>query len=141
MAEAYRENQSEANEETILKNAHDLYKAKMCNKFDLMHWWYLFNDQPKWETFCDKSLGASSKHLRKNDVGGYSQNSTPGTPSTPSIRDTQVTISSDDTQIYEVGGLVRPAGRTTTKRKAKAVAEDSMLEVMTKEFSILGQQR
>ena len=59
-----------------------------------MHWWYLLKDQPKWETMCDKSLKASSKRLRINDVGGYSDSSTLGTPSSPG---TLRNVNSDDT--------------------------------------------
>ena len=37
-----------------------------------------------------------------------------------------------------MGGIIQLIGRKPTQRKAKAVVEDSMLEVMTKELSILG---
>jgi len=66
--------------------------------------------------------------LRINDVRGYSDNS---------ILRTLATTGSDDTPINKVGGLIRPIRRKVVKKKAKAVAEDPMLELMTKEFSIL----
>jgi len=61
VAEVYREKPSGANEDDIIQNAHDLYEIKMGKKFNLMHWWYLLRDQPKWESACDQSLEASSK--------------------------------------------------------------------------------
>jgi len=80
-------------------------------------------------------LEVSSKRLRINEVGGHSDNSSPGTPSTPS---TPVNLDSDDTPTIEVGGIIRPMGRKAAKRKAKAQANDPLVEVMTKELSILG---
>ena len=38
----------------------------------------------------------------------------------------------------EVGEIIPPIGRKATKRKAKPVAEDPIVEVMTKELLILG---
>ena len=59
---------------------------------------------------------------------------TPGTPSTPC---TPVNVNSDETLTTKVGGIIRPMGRKAAKRKAKAAAEDPMVEVMMKELSIL----
>jgi len=100
-----------------------------------MHWWYLFRDQPKWESACDQSLEASSKRLRINELDGHSDTSSPGTPSTPS---TPINLDSDDTPTTEVGGIIRPMGRKAAKRKAKAQVDDPLVEVMTKELSTLG---
>ena len=75
------------------------------------------------------------KRLRINDLGGHSKSSSPGTPST---RTTAINLDSDDTPTFEVGGIVRPMGRKAAKRKAKAQALDPVVEVLTKELSILG---
>jgi len=71
VAEAYWEKPSGANEDDIFQNVHELYKNKLRKKFNLMHWWYLLKDQPKWESACDQSLEASSKRLRMNELGGH----------------------------------------------------------------------
>ena len=92
-------------------------------------------DQLKWESACDQSIKASSKRLRINDLGGHSESSSPVTPSTPT---TPINLDSDDTPTFEVGGIVRPMGRKAAKRKAKAQAPDLVVEVLTKELSILG---
>jgi len=47
-------------------------------------------------------------------------------------------LDSDDTKTIEVGGIIRPMGRKAAKRKAKAQADDPVVEVLTKELSILG---
>jgi len=86
-------------------------------KFNLIQWWYLLRDQPKWESACDQSLEASSKLLRINELGGHSESSSPGTPSTPT---TPINLDSDDTPTIEVGGIIRPMDRKAVKRKAKA---------------------
>jgi len=75
------------------------------------------------------------KQLRINELGGHSESSSPGTPSTPT---TPINLDSDDTPIFEVGGIVRPMGRKPAKRKAKAQVPDPAVEVLTKELSILG---
>jgi len=106
VVEAYRKKSSGANEELILQNAHDLYECKVGKMFDLMHWWYLHKDQPKWETICDQFLEASTKRLRINDVGGYSNSSTPGTPGSPSTFGTLGDVNGDDTPTNEVGGII-----------------------------------
>ena len=61
VAKVYREMPSGTNEDDTLQNAHNLYEIKMEKKFNLMHWWYLLQDQPKWESACDQSLESSSK--------------------------------------------------------------------------------
>jgi len=88
-------------------------------KFDLMHWWYLLKDQPKWETMCDKSLEASSKRLRINDVGGYSDSSTPRTPASPSTPSTPENVNNDDTLTNKVGGIIQLMGIKSMKRKGE----------------------
>jgi len=40
--------------------------------------------------------------------------------------------------VNEVGGIIQPIARKALKTKAKAVAEDLMVEVITKELYILG---
>ena len=65
----------------------------------------------------------------------YQQSSSPGTPSTPT---TPINLDSDDTPIIEVFGIILPMGRKPTKGKAKAQADDSVVEVLIKELSILG---
>ena len=114
MPEAYREKPSGANEDDIIQNAHDLYELKIGKKFNLMHLWYLLRDQPKWKSACDQSLEASSKRLRINELGGYSESTSPGTPSIPT---TPINLDSDDTPTVEV------------------------VEVLTKELSILGSSK
>ena len=79
----------------------------MEKKFNLMHWWYLLRDQPKWESACDQSLEASSKLLRINELGGHSESSSPGTPSTPT---TPINLDSDDTPTIEVDGIILTDG-------------------------------
>ena len=98
VSEAYREKPSGANEDDIIQNAHDLYEIKTGKKFNLMHWWYLLRDQPKWESVCDQSMEAASKRLRKNDLGGHFEESSPHTPSTPA---TPINLDSDDTPTFE----------------------------------------
>jgi len=48
-------------------------------------------------------MEASSKRLRINDLGGHSEASSPGTPSTPT---TSFDLDSDDNLIVELGGIV-----------------------------------
>jgi len=69
---------------------------------------------------------------------GHFDTSSPGTPGTPSTPSTPINVDSDDTSTTKVGGIIQPIGRKASKRKAKAVAEDPMVEMMTKELSILG---
>ena len=73
--------------------------------------------------------------LRINELGGRSESSSPMTPSTPT---TPINLDSDDTLIVEVGGIVRPMGRKTAKRKAKAQVPNPVVEVLSKDLSILG---
>jgi len=83
-------------------------------------------------------LETSFKCLRIHDGGGYSDNYTPRAPSSPSTPNTLRTVDSDDTSTNEVGGIIQPIERKAVKRKVTAVAEDLMVEMMTKELSILG---
>jgi len=80
-------------------------------------------------------MEAAPKRLRINDLGGHSEASSFGTPSTPT---TPINLDSDDTPTVEVGGIVRPMGRKTAKRKANAQAPNPVVEVLTKELPILG---
>ena len=105
-------------EDDILQNVHDSYEIKVGEKFNLMHWWYLLKDQPKWETTCDQSFEPSSKHLRINKLGGHSNTSSLGTPGTPSSFGTPINVDSDDTPTNEVGGIIQLMGRKVAKRKA-----------------------
>ena len=105
--------------------------------FDLMHWWVLLKDQPKWGVNCDQSTDVASKCLRINEVGGYSESETSGSPSTP---DTPTTPASEDTPTEEVGELIRPIGRKAAKRKAKEKAQDLVLDVVTKSYQPWRQQ-
>jgi len=99
MADAYRENSSGANEELIFQNAHARLK-----------------DQPMIND-CDQLLEASSKRLMINDLSGYSDSSTPRTPSRFSTPSTPINVDSDDTPTTEIGGIIRPIGRKSVKRK------------------------
>jgi len=72
--------------------------------------------------------------LRINELGGHSDSSFPRTPSTPT---TPINLDNDDTLTIEVGGIIRPMGKKAAKRKAKAQANDPVVEVLTKELSIL----
>jgi len=69
VAQAYRANLIGANEDDIIQNVQDLNATMVDKPFDLIHWWVLLKDQPKWETFCDQSAKASVKRLRVNDGG------------------------------------------------------------------------
>ena len=138
VAQAYRDKPSGTNEEDIIQNAQDLYEFKTGKKFNLMHWWVLLKDEPKWDSVCDQSLQASSKRLRTLECGGHSETSFPGTPSTPN---TPINLDSDDTPTFEVGGIVRPMGQKAAKRKAKAKTDDPLTEVISKELSFLGSSR
>jgi len=82
--------------------------------------------QSIFETSEDKQVGRSLWYLF------------PLNTRTPSTFGTPVNVDSDDTPTTEVGGIIRPMGRKAAKRKVKAVVEDPMVEVMTKELSILG---
>jgi len=62
----------------------------------------------------------------------------PRTPTAPSTASTPATASSDDASRKEMDGIIQPIGRKEAKRNVKVVAEDPMLEVMTKELFILG---
>ena len=95
----------------------------------------LLKDQPKWEVNCDQYADVATKHLRINEVGGYSESETSGSPT---IIDTPTTPASDDTPTEEVGGLIRPIERKVAKRKAKERAHASVLDVVTKELSTMG---
>ena len=55
VGQAYRAKPSGANEDDITQKAQDLYVSMVGKSFDLVHWWVLLKDQPKWETFCDQS--------------------------------------------------------------------------------------
>ena len=76
--------------------------------------------------------------MRVNELGGYSKSTSPGTPSIPT---TPINLDSDDTPTVEVGGIIRPMGKKAAKRKAKAQANDPVVEVLTKELSILGSSK
>ena len=110
----------------------------MGKKFNLIHWWYLLRDQPKWESACDQSIEASLKRLRINELGGHSNTSSPKTRRTPSTLGTPINLDSDDTPTNEVGGIIQPMGRKVVNRKDKAQVEDPMVEVTMKELLILG---
>ena len=75
---------------------HECYHNKVGKTFDLMHWSFLLNDVPKWETMCDEGIEFASKRLRVNDMGVYSNNSSPSTPSTPETPSTPITPGSED---------------------------------------------
>ena len=126
------------NENDIIQNAHDLYEIKMGKKYNLMHWWYLLREQPRWESACGQALEASSKRLRINELVGHSESSSPRTPSTPT---TPINLDSDDIPTFEAGGIIRPMGKKAAKRKAKAQADDPVIEVLTKELSSLGSSK
>jgi len=118
-----------------MQKAQHLYIDMGDKPFDLMHWWVLLKDQPKWEVNCDQSADVATKRLRINEVGGYTESdtsSTSGTLGTPTI------FASEDTPIEEAGGLICPIGRKAAKRKAKEIAHDSVLDVVTNELSTLG---
>uniref|UniRef100_A0A7C9EU27 No apical meristem-associated C-terminal domain-containing protein n=1 Tax=Opuntia streptacantha TaxID=393608 RepID=A0A7C9EU27_OPUST len=70
----------------------------------------------------------------QNELGGHSETSSPRTPSTPT---TPRNLDSDDTPTAEVGGIIRTMGRKAAKRKSKVQAKDPIVEVTTKELSIL----
>jgi len=135
VGQAYRANPSGANDDDIRQKARDLYVDMVGKPFDLMHWWVLLNDQPKWEVNCDQSADVTTKRLRINEVGGYSESETSGSPSTP---DTPTTPASEDTPTEEVGGLLRPIGRKATKRNAKMKVQDLAVDVVTNELSTMG---
>ena len=132
MAQAYRANPSGTNEDDIMQNAQDLYVAMVGKAFDLMHWWVLLKDQPKWETFCDQSGEASSKQLRVNEVGSESDS-----PSTPTTLTTLASPSSENTPTEVVGGLIRPIGTKAAKRKAKELVADPVLDIVATEVSTI----
>jgi len=71
------------------------------------------------------------------DVRGYSHSSTPGTPDSPNTSNTQGNVDSDDIPTDQVGGIIWLIRRKVVKKKVKAVAEDPIVEVMTKKLSIL----
>jgi len=75
---------------------------------------------------------------RINDGGRYSNNSFPGTPARPSTPGTPGNVDSDDNPTTEVGGIIRPMEEKPRRERRRAVAEEPMVEVMTKELSILG---
>ena len=131
-------NPSGANEDSIMQLAHANYQTKVGKTFDLMHWWLLLKDVPKWETGCDESIEVAGKRLRVNEMGAYSETSSPGTPTTPGTPSTPVTPGSDGTPIEEGGGLLRPIGRKAAKRKAKEKVEDPYAEILSKELEKLG---
>ena len=114
-----------------MQNAQDLYVSMVGKSFELMHWWVLLNDQPKWETFCDQSAQASSKRLRVTEVGPYSESDTPGTPTAPA------TPVSEGTPTEVVGGLIRPIGTKAAKRKAKALITNPVLDIVTTDMSTI----
>jgi len=103
-----------------------------------MHWWLLLKDVPKWETVCDEGIEVAYKHLRVNEMGAYSDSSSPDTPSTPRTLSTPITLGSEDTPNEEGGGLLRSIGRKAAKRMAKEKVEDPYMEVMTTELEKLG---
>ena len=90
VGETYQINLSGENEETTIQLAHELHNQKVHKRFDLIHWWLLLKDIPKWEALCAESAEIASKCLKINEIGTYSDNSIPGTlgtlgtPGTPS---------------------------------------------------------
>jgi len=80
-------------------------------------------------------MEAASKLLRINDLGGHFEESSPHTPFTPA---TPINLDGDDTPTFEAGGIVRRMGRKTANKKAKAEASNPVVEVLSKELSILG---
>jgi len=87
---------------------------------------------------CDEGVEVAAKHLRINEMGTYSDSSSPGTPTTPQTPSTPITPGSEDTPNEEGGELLRPIGRKAAKRKAKEKVEDPYMEVLTTELEKLG---
>ena len=84
-------NPSGANEDTIMQLAHESYHNKAGKTFDLMYWWLLLKDIPKWKIVCDEGIEVVSKRLRVNEMGAYSDTSSTGTPSIPGTPSTPIT--------------------------------------------------
>jgi len=101
VGQAHRGNPSGANEDDIMQKVQDLYIDMVGKPFDLMQWWMLLKDQPKWEVNCDQSADVASKRLRSNEVGGYTESETSGTSSTP---DTPIAPASEDTLTEKLVG-------------------------------------
>ena len=118
--------------------AHAGHQTKVGKTFDLMHWWLLLKDVQKWKIECDESIEVATKRLRVNEMGAYSDTSSPGGSTTPWTPSTPTTPASDGTPIEEGGGLLRPIGRKAAKRKAKEKVEDPYMEVLSTELGKLG---
>jgi len=131
VGKAYQTNPSGANEDTIMQLAHQLYEDKMEKRFELMHWWLLLKDVPKWETLCNESAEVASKRLRVNEIGAYCDSSSPYTPSTPGIPSIPINPVSQGTPIEEGHGPLCPIRRKATKRKVKEKVEDPIMDIMT----------
>ena len=95
-------------------------------------------DVPKWKIECDESIEVATKRLRVNEMGAYSDTSSPGTPTTLETPFTPITPGSEGTPNEEGGGLLRPIGRKAAKRKAKEKVEDPCVEVLATELGKLG---
>ena len=70
-------------------------------------------------------------------MGAYSESDTPSTTGTPRTLHITATPASEDTLTEKIGGLIHPIGRKATKRKAKEQVVDPVLDLVTKEMSIL----
>jgi len=53
LLEIERLNESGSNVVRIIEKAHELYKMRMSKKFELVHWYAMLKDQPKWKKVCD----------------------------------------------------------------------------------------
>ena len=138
VSEAYRINPSGANEDMIMQLAHQGYQNKVGKTFNLMHWWLLLKDAPKWESMCDEGIEVVAKRIRVNEMGAYSDSSSSSTPTTSGTPSTPITPASEDTPTEEGGGLLRPIGRKAAKRKAKEKVDDPYVERLTTELGKLG---
>lgn len=120
MAQEYREKASGENKENVIQNAQDLYVRMVGKPFDLIHWWALLKDQPKWETFSVQSTEASSKWLRINEVGSYSESVSLANPAPPTPLAPQQPQPMKIHQLKKLGGSSVPLeGKPSRERQMR----------------------
>ena len=100
--------------------AHESYQTKVGKTLGRMHWWLLLKDVPKWETACDEDVEVATKRLRANEMGAYSDSSSPDTPTTPETPYTPITLVSEDIPNEEgVGYLAQLVERLQKERRRR----------------------
>ena len=117
-------NKSQSNKVRNLEKDHETYLNWVRKKFDLEDWYEIVEEQLKCKTICalPQLRGLKSSKINERGRGHY---------------DT-FTPRSKELGQEDVGGRVHPEDRKAAKRKAKKKANNTNVDLVTKDFKMLG---